>query len=289
VTVPVNLEFVAWFAVIDANDTSETVEISLYDHLLCQPWFLCLESVTRNKTIIVTTKSNLPAARTWIDKNLEKMIRKSILPDVELPPSSLLLHRLDKPMHMAVSHSYANILKQQFSLAPNATTASTAPNWPPHKRQATQLDYDSDQSAKASTSTTTTVGLNKPSAAPIPQATTRMTETTQNTNSTELLTIKDEIQQLKTILATAVAQITQALASLPNNNCTSSSDDDMDTDATTQKHGPDSNNPTTLDLLAIINELKNEILNFTQETREIVQTQCNLPMPIPFELTPFPT
>jgi len=170
---------------------------------------------------------------------------------------------------MAASHSYANILKQQFSLAPIATMASTAHNRPPRKRQTTQLDYDSDKSAK-DISTTTKIGLNKPSAAPTPHPTTRTTDTTQNTNSTELLTIKDEIQQLKTILATAVAQITQALASLPNNNHTSSSDNDMDTDATTLKHELDSNNPTTLDLLAIINELKTEILNFTKETRTIV-------------------
>jgi len=39
-TVPVNLEYVAWFAVIDANQTSETEPVSLHDHLLRQPWFL---------------------------------------------------------------------------------------------------------------------------------------------------------------------------------------------------------------------------------------------------------
>ncbi len=84
-TVPVNMEFAAWFALIDANDT-DTEAISVHDHLLRQPWFLRLESVTRTKTIIVTTKSNLTAARNWIDENLEKLIRKSIPPDVEPPP-----------------------------------------------------------------------------------------------------------------------------------------------------------------------------------------------------------
>jgi len=45
-TVPVNLEYEAWFAVIDANQTLETEPISLHDHLLHQPWLIRLESVT---------------------------------------------------------------------------------------------------------------------------------------------------------------------------------------------------------------------------------------------------
>jgi len=89
-TVPVNLQFEAWFSVIDPHQTSEEEPISLHDHLLRQPWFIRLEPVTRNKTIIVTTKTNLPAARKWVDANLEPMIRKSIPLDVEPPPSHSL-------------------------------------------------------------------------------------------------------------------------------------------------------------------------------------------------------
>jgi len=89
-TVPVNMEYDDLFAVIDANQTSETKLISLHDHLLCQPWFIQLELVTCNKTIIVTTKSNLPAARAWIDANLEPMIHKSIPSDIEPLPSHVL-------------------------------------------------------------------------------------------------------------------------------------------------------------------------------------------------------
>ncbi len=40
VTVPVNLDYEAWFAVINANQTSEMELILLHDHLLHQPWFL---------------------------------------------------------------------------------------------------------------------------------------------------------------------------------------------------------------------------------------------------------
>jgi len=88
-TVPVNLEYEAWFAVIDPDNHSEDAPISLHEHLLRKTWFLRLESVTRHKCCIVTTKSNLPEARKWIDENLESLVRKSIPPGTD-PPSSLL-------------------------------------------------------------------------------------------------------------------------------------------------------------------------------------------------------
>jgi len=84
-TVPLNLAFKVWFSVIDPNQTSEEEPISLHDHLLRQSWFIWLEPITHNKTIIVTTKPNLPAAHTWVDANLEPMIRKSIPLDIEPP------------------------------------------------------------------------------------------------------------------------------------------------------------------------------------------------------------
>ena len=87
-TVPINLEHNAWFAVIDP-DADADAPVSLHDHLLRQPWFLRLEPVARHKCLLVTTKSNLPAARAWVDANLELMVRKSIPPGID-PPSSLL-------------------------------------------------------------------------------------------------------------------------------------------------------------------------------------------------------
>jgi len=125
VTISMNMEYNAWFAVIDASNTSVSE--------LVLPWFLHLKSVTRSKSIIVTTKSNLLAARAWIDVNLESMICKSIPPDIAPLPSYLLPHQLDKSVYMVMSHSNANILKQQFSLAPNATTMDTMNNCPPCK------------------------------------------------------------------------------------------------------------------------------------------------------------
>jgi len=69
-----------------------------------------------------------------------------------------------------------------------------------------------DQSADIST--TTVVGPNTSSSLQTSHATTQTNAPTPNATSSELLMIKDEIQQLKMILAMAVAQITQALALL---------------------------------------------------------------------------
>jgi len=130
-TIPVNLEYNAWFAVVDPTSTSDDSPISLNDHLLRQPWFLQIESVSCNKCLLVTTKPTLPVARDWIDTNLESMVRKSIPPGID-PPSALLPWRLDKPVYSVTSKTYADILKQQFSLAPNATTSDTVNTRPPH-------------------------------------------------------------------------------------------------------------------------------------------------------------
>jgi len=126
-TIPVNLEYQAWFAIIDPNQTSETKPISLHDHLLRQLWFIRLESVTTNKCVVVTTHSNLQIARDWIDANLESMIRKSIPSEID-PPAAALPRRLDKPIYSAASKTYADILKQQFSCAPTQTTTDTNHN-----------------------------------------------------------------------------------------------------------------------------------------------------------------
>ena len=131
-TIPVNLEYAAWFAIIDPAQTSENDPISLHAHLLRQPWFLRIESVSHSKCLIVTTKPNLPDARAWLDANLEPMIRKSIPPGID-PPSSQLPRRLDKPVYSATSYTYADILKKQFSLAPNATSNTTDNTRPPRK------------------------------------------------------------------------------------------------------------------------------------------------------------
>jgi len=47
-----------------------------------------------------------------------------------------------------MSHTYADILKQQFSLALNAPKTTNDHNRPPQKQQAAKLDYNSDQSTE---------------------------------------------------------------------------------------------------------------------------------------------
>jgi len=136
---------------------------------------------------------------------------------------------------MAMSCSYADILKQQFSLAPNAMP-TTANNCPPCKGQATLIDYDSNQLVENS-STMTAVAPNTSGSLQTSLATTQLNKLTQTTASAELLTIKNEIIQLKTMIAMAVTQITQALVSFNNNNCTPPLDDAMDMDTANQSHG----------------------------------------------------
>ncbi len=270
-TIPINLEHQAWFSILDPNQTSETEPISLYDHLIRQSWFLRIESVTRNKCLILTTKSNLPAARMWIDENLEPMIRKSIPPGID-PPSSLLPRRLDKPVYTATSKTYADILKQQFSLTTNPTT-DNGNNRPPRKRQAMLLDYDSDQSAeypplpKSSTSHATSNNRHN-------NPTTQATETVPTTYATDLLQLKEEINQLKTLIVTAVEQITAAIASfqkIPN----PSSPNAMDIDADYKSlDNPPTSNEThceTIEISDAIQELQLELKQLTQTTQAFTQ------------------
>jgi len=98
-TVPINLEYGAWFAVIDPENHTNDTPVSLHDHLLKKKWFLHIKLVTCTKCVIVTTKSNLPEARAWLDDNLEPLICKSTPPGVD-PPSSHLPRCLDKPIYM---------------------------------------------------------------------------------------------------------------------------------------------------------------------------------------------
>ncbi len=144
-TIPVNLEYEAWFAIIDPHNNNGTDPISLHEHLLRKPWFLRIELAGKNKCLVVTTRPNLPEARSWIDDNLEKLVQKS-LPVGSDPPASLLPRRLNKPVYSATSQTYADILKKQFSLVSAPQLTAPENNRPPRKRHASILDYDSDKS-----------------------------------------------------------------------------------------------------------------------------------------------
>jgi len=199
-TIPMNLEYAAWFAVIDPTNQSETEPISLHDHLLLKSWFLRIEPVARTKCFLVTTQSTLNEARTWIDEHLERLVCKSIPPGSDPPPSHLP-RCLDKPMHTKTGLSYADILKKQCSLAPNPEMTDTRNNHPPRKRQATIINYNLDTSSDmpqtttvdnpTSTSTISTTSTNTATPHHPP------TPTAHNDYATELQALQSEINELK--------------------------------------------------------------------------------------------
>ncbi len=237
-TVPINLEYRAWFAIINAEHDSETAPPSLYDHLLRKPWFLRIEEVDRRKCLIVTTKPNLPEAREWIDNNLEPLIRQSIPEGID-PPTSQLPRRLDKPVYSASSRSYADVLKKQFSLATTATTTTQDNTRPPRKRQAASIiDYDSDTATDAPTTTTTvTTSTTSQCSAQPTNGTTHKPEYT-----IELQAIKTEINALKSMITEAVTQFKTAIASIPTVRSQSGA---MDTDDAADQKAPSNDmNPT---------------------------------------------
>jgi len=277
-TIPINLTHEAWFSVIDPNHTSETEPVSLHDHLTRQSWFMRLESVNAQKCILTTTKSNLPAARKWIDENLEKLIRKSLPQDIE-PPSSSLPRRLDKPVYTATSQSYADILKKQFSLAPTTVTTDPANNRPPRKRPATIIDYDTNQSQRTMTLTATAMAT--ATTATVTTAETTATNSTSSssalTHSTpkdatvdyaaELASFRSELQSLRTLITTVVAQLKTDIASLHNNQASTA----METDA----DHPTETTPTISELMA---DLKHDIATIIVDLKLDVATIKSHPL-----------
>jgi len=107
--------------------------------------------------------------------------------------------------------------------------------------------------------------------------------TTINNYAEELLSIKREISNLKIMITTAVEQFKMAIESLtvtPHSVTTS----EMDTEE--QSTTPHNTTSTSPDLSAIINDLKNKLVTFVNETRTLFQQEkCTL---IPFQLTPMP-
>jgi len=268
-TVPINLEYCAWFALINADNDSDTDPLTLSDHLLHKTWFLQIEEVDHRKCLIVTTKSNLPEAHAWMDNNLESLIRQSI-PDGINPPTSQLPRRLDKTVYLASSQSYADVLKKQFSLAPNAMTAATDNACPPRKRQVVSIiDYDSDVSTET-TSATTNATASTTTQSSLPQT----MATTHNSNpayATELQSIKMEINALKLMIADAVAQFKTAIASVIAPQPSPSDKDKM-------AHHQKKTNPnqTPIELGEFIHDLKYELATIITETRAMFQQQLLL-------------
>jgi len=178
------------------------------------------------------------------------------------------------------SQTYADILKKQFSLAPDSTTTTTDNLRPPKKRQATVIDYDSDQSVEETSSnknaTTQSTGIPTNNATATNNTTTHATTTP--IIATEVLSLKQELHQLKEIIAMAVTQIKEAMATLLDTKhnaapyyATTDADQSMDTT-------PPHENLTRLDLQSFIMDLKHELATVFMETRAMLQQKPNAPL-----------
>jgi len=279
-TIPVNLEYEAWYAVIDPTQQSETKPVSLHDHLLRQPWFLHLESAGRKKCIIITSCSNLQEARKWIDEHLQRLICISIPQGID-PPDLSLLCRLDKPIQTATSQTYAEILKKQFSLVntTNDTTTANATTQPARKWQASLIDYDLDNSAyypPLMVNQAATTSKN-----------TGNTTITQTENQSAVLSIKNKLNQLKEAITLAVAQIQEAVAALLMAKANTSPQHATTDPDQLMGHASEDATLTHLDLQSFITDLKHELATVFMETRAMLQHQA--PAPMNFDSTPSKT
>jgi len=190
-------------------------------------------------------------------------------------------------VYTTTSQSYVDVFKKQFSLNLNPQTLTTENSQPPHKQQATIIDYDSDQSVTSPLSNSTITQSNSSSCSSTPA--TIPTVMAPSAYAMELIALKQEISQLKTTIMMAVEQITKAVDSLqvtprqPMSNV-------MDIDS---EHMPTTTSNTTtnlpsqpLDLPAIISDLKNEIATISNETHALLLQY--LP-PKPTTKTPHPS
>jgi len=204
--------------------------------------------------------------RAWLDENLEPLIRKLIPMGID-PPSALLPHRLDKPVYTTTSKTYADVLKKQFSLASNTTITNTNNTQPLRKRTATLIDYDSDQLQESPyTGTPLTNTHSNATTAMIPPA------TTPNAYAMELLSLKQELAQLKTAIVMAVEQILTAIASIHATKSQPTSND-METESAstgfTLTTDTLNTNSHHLDIPAIITKLCNDRATINSETRAL--------------------
>jgi len=162
-----------------------------------------------------------------------------------------------------------DILKKQFSLASTPTTPATLNNRPPHKWQATLLEYDLDVPAPIAGQTQVTHPCT------MPQST--VTTTTVD-YATKLMSIKAELKSLHTTMTDAMEQIQQAIASINTTSAAHSSQ--METDADSMDCLPATNHqPTTTELLDIMAELRHDIATIVLESQALSQQQAILQMP----------
>jgi len=177
-------------------------------------------------------------------------------------------------VYTKASQLYVDVLKQQFSLNLNQPTQNTENNRPPRKRQATVIDYDSDQSEYPPLSTSTTNHPTSGSGNPTTMMAKASPATTTVNYDAEILSIKTELNSLRDIITSAVEQIKNAIASMP---VIDPSTCEMKTPTSSQMEiEAEPPTATTPDLTALIADLKHDIATKLDISDLIVDLKTDL-------------
>jgi len=115
-------------------DTTTDIDATdLYETIVSQPWCLSLErTTTPNKVLLVTTKSQVNAARDWVDHTLPALYQTHVADKLDVTTlKQMTPRRLDKPFLTAASLTYAEKLKLRASYATPTAPNPTQFNHPP--------------------------------------------------------------------------------------------------------------------------------------------------------------
>jgi len=92
-------------------DTTTDIDATdLYETIVSQPWCLSLErTTTPNKVLLVTTKSQVNAAREWVDNTLPEIYQQHIADKIDVTTlKSMTPRRLDKLLLTLASLFYSS-------------------------------------------------------------------------------------------------------------------------------------------------------------------------------------
>jgi len=113
--------------------TTDIDSTTLYDTILDQPWCLSLErTTTANKILLLTTKGQLATARAWVDTQLPAIYSQHISDKLDVTMlQQLIPRRLDKPIIMTASQTYADKLLLRMTVVTATLTKQNPLNRPP--------------------------------------------------------------------------------------------------------------------------------------------------------------
>jgi len=104
------------------------------------------------------------------------------------------------------------------------------------------------------------------------------TTVVQLDNNSALLSIKNELNQLKEAITMAVAQIKEAVATIQVTKCTTTSQHATTKTDQMMDHAPEDATLTQLDIQSFITNLKHELAMVFMETCAMLQQQAPVPM-----------